>query len=152
MLSGKDDVSVFEQQWYSLPVIPENRNLLDEWASLRQVREMVSKRLEEKRVAGDIGSSLVAELDLHIPASSPLYGLFKKFGDELRLVFITSRATLHASEEGSPIQILVTSSSHTKCDRCWHYRSDVGTDTNHPTLCGRCVSNLFGSGETRKYA
>jgi isoleucyl-tRNA synthetase len=151
-LNGKDDVSVFEQQWYSLPVIPESRNLLDEWASVRQVREMVSKRLEEKRVAGEIGSSLAAELDLHIPTSSPLYGLFKKIGDELRLVFITSRATLHASEEGSSIQILVTSSSHVKCERCWHYREDVGSDTAHPTLCGRCVSNLFGSGEARRYA
>jgi isoleucyl-tRNA synthetase len=151
-LTGKDDVSVFEHQWYSLPLIPESRNLLDEWASVRQVREMVSKRLEEKRVAGEIGSSLAAELDLHIPTSSPLYGLFKKFGDELRLVFITSRATLHASEDGSPIQILVTSSPHAKCERCWHYRDDVGSDAAHPTLCGRCLSNLFGSGEARRHA
>jgi isoleucyl-tRNA synthetase len=151
-LTGKDNLSVFEEQWYSLPVIPESKNLLDEWASVRQVREMVSKRLEEKRVAGEIGSSLAAELDLHIPSSSPLYGLFNKFGDELRLVFITSRATLHASEEGSPIQILVTSSAHAKCERCWHYRGDVGSDAVHPTLCGRCVSNLFGNGEARRYA
>ena len=151
-LSGKNDVSVFEQQWYEFPKVPEQRDLLNEWASVRQIREMVSKRLEEKRVAGEIGSSLAAELDIHIPTSSPLYELFSRFGDDLRLVFITSRATLHAGNEGSPIQIFPTASSHTKCERCWHYRADVGSDADHPTICGRCVSNLYGSGEARKYA
>jgi isoleucyl-tRNA synthetase len=48
--------------------------------------------------------------------------------------------------------VLVTPSTATKCERCWHYRDDVGTDAEHPTLCGRCVSNLFGAGETREVA
>ena len=152
VLNGKDDVSVFEQQWYVFPEMQEKRVLLDVWASVRQIREMISKRLEEKRAAGEIGSSLAAELDINIPTSSPLYEVFDKFKDELRLVFITSRATLHAGIEGSPIQIHVTPSAHTKCERCWHYRADVGADAQHATLCGRCVSNLFGSGEVRKYA
>jgi isoleucyl-tRNA synthetase len=39
-----------------------------------------------------------------------------------------------------------------KCERCWHYRRDVGHDHAHPTLCGRCTSNLFGAGEKRRYA
>jgi len=138
--------------WYVFPEIHEKRNLLDVWASIRQIREMVSKRLEEKRVAGEIGSSLAAELDIYLSPSSRLYEIFNKFEDDLRLVFITSRATLHAGNEGSPIQILVTPSAHAKCERCWHYRDDVGADVQHPTLCGRCVSNLYGSGEARKYA
>ena len=152
VLSGRDDISVFEQQWYVFPEMQEKQNLLDDWNSVRQIRDMVSKRLEEKRVAGEIGSSLAAELDIHIPISSPLYEVFNKFEDDLRFVFITSRATLHAAQEGSPIQILVIPSTHTKCERCWHYRAEVGSDANHPALCGRCVSNLFGSGEVRKYA
>ncbi len=151
-LNDKDDVSVFEHQWHAFPEMQERRNLLDVWGSVRQIREMVSKRLEEKRVAGEIGSSLAAELDIHIPTSSLLYEIFKKFEDDLRFVFITSRATLHMGNEGSPIKIQVTASAHTKCERCWHYRADVGSDANHPALCGRCVSNLFGSGEARKYA
>jgi isoleucyl-tRNA synthetase len=48
--------------------------------------------------------------------------------------------------------VKVTPSTATKCERCWHYREDVGTDEAHPSLCGRCVSNLFGAGETRKVA
>jgi isoleucyl-tRNA synthetase len=153
VLNGKDDVSVFEQQWYVFPEMQEKRDLLDAWASVRQIREMASKSLEEKRAAGEIGSSLAAELDIYISTSSPLYEVFNKFKDDLRLVFITSRATLHAGIEGSPpIQIHVTPSAHEKCERCWHYRADVGANAQHATLCSRCVSNLFGSGEVRKYA
>jgi isoleucyl-tRNA synthetase len=43
-------------------------------------------------------------------------------------------------------------SSAAKCERCWHYRDDVGSDAAHPSLCGRCTSNLFGAGETRTVA
>ncbi len=151
-LSRKNDVSVFEQQWYVFPEMQEKQTFLSEWASVRQIREMVSKRLEEKRVAGEIGSSLAAELDIFIQTSSPLHKLFSRFEDDLRLIFITSRATLHAGKEGSPIDIVPTASPHPKCERCWHYRVDVGSDTAHPEICGRCVSNLFGSGEVRRYA
>ncbi|HEY0906915.1 MAG TPA: zinc finger domain-containing protein, partial [Methylophilus sp.] len=49
-------------------------------------------------------------------------------------------------------KILVKPSAHQKCDRCWHYRADVGSNAEHPSICGRCVSNLFGSGEVRRYA
>ena len=152
VLNSKDNASVFEQQWYEFPETQEKRNLLNEWTSVRQIKELVSKRLEDKRAAGEIGSSLAAELDIYIPTSTPLYKVLSRFENDLRLVFITSRATLHAGNEGSPTQIQVTPSAHTKCERCWHYRADVGADAQHATLCGRCVSNLYGSGEERKYA
>ena len=155
-LNGNDEVSVFEQHWHVFPGISEKtqeqQHLLSVWTEIRQIREMVSKRLEEKRAAGEIGSSLAAELDVYLPASSRSYEILNQLKDDLRLVFITSRATLHAGEEGSPVQIQVTPSAHEKCGRCWHYRRDVGADAQHPTLCNRCVSNLFGSGEVRKYA
>ncbi|MGB7596180.1 MAG: isoleucine--tRNA ligase [Gallionella sp.] len=150
-LNGRDDASLFEQQWYAFPEMQGMQSLIDDWADVRQLRELVSKRLEDKRAAGEIGSSLAAEIDIHIPAASPLYRVLSKFGDDLRLVFITSRATLHGGNEG-PVQIYVTPSPHQKCERCWHYRADVGADAQHATLCGRCVSNLYGSGEVRKYA
>jgi isoleucyl-tRNA synthetase len=49
-------------------------------------------------------------------------------------------------------RILVIASGHAKCERCWHYREDVGADPAHPQLCGRCVGNLFGDGEARQHA
>ncbi|HMB43604.1 MAG TPA: zinc finger domain-containing protein, partial [Luteimonas sp.] len=42
-------------------------------------------------------------------------------------------------------------SGHAKCIRCWHYRADVGTHPDDPELCGRCVENVNGAGETRRY-
>jgi len=100
-------------------------------------------------VQGLIGSSLQAELDIH--AEGPVYASMKRLGDDLRFVFITSRATVH-ERQGAGITVDVTPSAHTKCERCWHYRPDVGGDPAHPSLCGRCVANLFGAGEPRQYA
>jgi isoleucyl-tRNA synthetase len=71
--------------------------------------------------------------------------------NDLRFVFITSRATVHRME-GVGFTVEVNTSTHKKCDRCWHYRADVGSDAEHPHICGRCVSNLFGKGEVREYA
>jgi isoleucyl-tRNA synthetase len=48
--------------------------------------------------------------------------------------------------------IAVTASSAPKCERCWHYRADVGAHAEHATLCGRCVSNLYGNGAARAFA
>jgi isoleucyl-tRNA synthetase len=62
---------------------------------------------------------------------------------------ITSKASVHP---GASLAVAVTPSAHPKCERCWHWRADVGANSNHPTLCGRCVANLFGPGEPRRAA
>ncbi|MEN6628652.1 MAG: zinc finger domain-containing protein, partial [Sulfuricella sp.] len=84
--------------------------------------------------------------------------LLDSFGDDLRFVLITSQARLHqgghpdAVAGESDVGIRVSPSPQQKCERCWHYREDVAADAAHPTLCGRCVSNLYGEGEARQYA
>jgi isoleucyl-tRNA synthetase len=70
----------------------------------------------------------------------------------LRFITITSSATVAIKEDIENIEVQVNSSEHQKCGRCWHYRDDVGHDAEHPTLCGRCTSNLFGNGEERHIA
>jgi isoleucyl-tRNA synthetase len=150
VMNGKDDVSVFEQQWYEPPKdTGSSAATYLAWSTVRNLREQVNKKLEEQRAAGVIGSALQAEIDVY--ADKERYELLSRIGDDLRFVFITSRATVHLHEDRE-VKIKVTPSSHTKCERCWHYREDVGADTQHPTLCSRCVSNLYGSGEARKYA
>uniref|UniRef100_UPI0035B1A1D0 zinc finger domain-containing protein n=1 Tax=Aquabacterium sp. TaxID=1872578 RepID=UPI0035B1A1D0 len=99
------------------------------------------------RGGGQVGSSLQAELTITVNAED--FALLSTLGDDLKFVTITSKATLVA---GSELTVTVTPSSATKCERCWHYRDDVGADAAHPTLCGRCASNLYGAGETRKVA
>ena len=121
--------------------------LLEKWALVREFRGRVTKQLEEVRAAGGIGASLQAELDVY--AGGALYDALNSLGDDLRFVLITSRATLHAAAEE---KIVVTPSAHQKCERCWHYRADVGADAAHPQICGRCTCNLHGEGEPRSHA
>jgi isoleucyl-tRNA synthetase len=54
--------------------------------------------------------------------------------------------------DGETLYIEVGAAPYPKCVRCWHRREDVGKHPEHPELCRRCVSNVAGSGETRKYA
>ena len=99
------------------------------------------------RQGGKIGSPLQAEVAIEAPAAE--YDALASLGDDLRFVTITSAATI---SRGEGVQVTVTPSANPQCERCRHWRTDVGTDAAHPTLCGRCVANLFGRGEPRKYA
>ncbi|HEY0268039.1 MAG TPA: class I tRNA ligase family protein, partial [Methyloradius sp.] len=143
------DATVFEDLWYELPAHELTEAHLDDWGNLRQLRDIANKKIEEKRADGVVGSSLQAELDIY--TFDKLYESLARLGDDLRFALITSRATLHQIE-GAGTTVDVSASPHKKCDRCWHYRADVGSHAEHPTICGRCVSNLFGAGEPRKYA
>jgi isoleucyl-tRNA synthetase len=141
--------SVFEEEWYAFPEARMDRALIDSWWDVRNTREIANKRIEEKRAQGLIGSSLQAELDIY--TSGPVHESMKRLGDDLKFAFIASRATTH-ERHGAGVTVEVTPSAQRKCERCWHYRADVGTDPAHPALCGRCVANLYGAGEPRAYA
>ncbi|ADQ83728.1 isoleucine--tRNA ligase [Methylovorus sp. MP688] len=143
------DDSVFEEEWYTLPAHGMSDEDIRVWGDITQVRSLANKAIEEKRAAGLVGSSLQSELDIY--ADGAVHASLARLGDDLRFVLITSRATLHL-RQGGPVEIQVAPSAHAKCDRCWHYRADVGAHAEHPTLCGRCVSNLFGAGEPRQHA
>jgi isoleucyl-tRNA synthetase len=150
VLSGKDDESIYIGEWYSLPASQLNEEEVGKWLNIESWRARVNKQLEEARAAGHIGSALEAEVDIYLAGDD--YKVLSQLGDDLRFVFITSRATVHHVSTESEQRIDVASSTHNKCQRCWHYRSDLGVNQQHPTLCGRCVSNLFGDGEARQYA
>jgi isoleucyl-tRNA synthetase len=117
------------------------------WQRILVVRAMVQKELEAVRQSGAIGSSLQAEIAITAPADD--YAALAALGDDLRFVTITSAATV---TPGTALAVKVTPSTYVKCERCWHWRADVGADPVHPVLCGRCVANLFGAGEPRHFA
>ncbi len=150
VLSGRNDESVFLGEWYTLPDPQFDAKAIGSWLKLESWRAKVNKQLEEARAAGLIGSALAAEVDVYVAGED--HDVLSRLGADLRLVFITSRATVHRVATETEGHIDVSASLHDKCERCWHYRADVGSDANHPTLCGRCVSNLYSSGEVRKYA
>jgi isoleucyl-tRNA synthetase len=146
--AGKDD-SVFLHSFYALPSVASAEQLTARWSKLREIRAVVSKQLEESRTAGSIGSSLQAEVLLS--ASADDYALLKSLGDDLRFAFITSQAKI--AESGAGIDVNVSASTNQKCERCWHYRADVGSHSDHATLCNRCVDVVVNhKDEDRQYA
>jgi len=147
---GGDD-SVFFHTWKDvLPAQEGEAALLARWKRLREIRAAVTKRLEESRAAGAIGSSLQAEVA--IEAGGADLELLRSLGDDLRFVLITSKAGLRPSSAEGIVNIQVAASADPKCERCWHYRADVGSDPAHPSICARCVANLEGAGEAREHA
>ena len=140
---GRD--SIFIQTYW--PLATPDEGLLAKWTAIRDVREAVNKAIEAVRTEGSVGSSLQATVAVTAPPEA--HALLASLGEDLKFVFITSAVTLLAGDE---LAISVTPSTAQKCERCWHYRDDVGHDTAHPTICGRCTSNLHGAGEARHSA
>jgi isoleucyl-tRNA synthetase len=144
------DETIFTQTLWTFPELPDAQALLAKYAALREVRADVTKQLEEVRASGAIGSSLQAELT--IKAAGAKHELLASLDDDLKFVFITSQASVEQAANEGEEAVQVTPSEAPKCERCWHYRRDVGHNHEHAGLCGRCVSNLFGSGEARRFA
>ncbi|MGB5441404.1 MAG: isoleucine--tRNA ligase [Gammaproteobacteria bacterium] len=166
-IPGQRQDSVLLSGWYELPpaYFSESEILremgVDFWERVILVREAVSKELEKLRIDGQIGSSLDAEVDLY--ADEDTLHLLQAIDDELRFVLITSSAQVYkyaarpadavaADVPGMSFAIKVSPSVHAKCIRCWHHREEVGTVVNHPEICGRCIENVDGPGEQRRYA
>ncbi|GAD81178.1 isoleucine--tRNA ligase [Vibrio ezurae] len=160
-MPGKRDTFVFTGEWFDgLFGLAEGEELNNEfWSEIQQVRASVNKLLEEARKEKLIGGALQAEVTLY--ADDALAAKLNKLGDELRFIMLTSRAdvvalsekpaTAHETEiDGLFVQVNATELE--KCDRCWHHTADVGTIEGHETICGRCVSNVEGEGEVRKFA
>lgn len=160
--------------WYDqlFDLEPDEAISSEDWDRIFAVRIAVSKQLEQLRKEGSIGSSLNAEVTVY--ASGDTFDALRKLGEELRFVLITSDAvvkeadsqpenSLVAEGEGlDKVWLAVKASEYDKCVRCWHHREDVGSNPEHPELCGRCVDNVtailnegmdnVGQGEARYYA
>ncbi len=159
-LPGDREASVFLSEWYELPISNASDAMGDTfWSSCVAVRQDVNKAMEAERAQGNIRGSLDAIVTLY--ATSELRQILATLGDELRFVLITSGADLAdiadapteaLAGEVEGLKVLVSASDAEKCERCWHRRDDIGSASEHPTLCGRCVTNVDGEGEVRHYA
>ena len=151
------EASVFEQTWYGYDLPSDAQELRERWQRLRALRSDVLKQLEALRVSGRIGSSLAGEVELFAKGAEAQF--LRSFGNDLRFIFITSDARIGEQAPNETVETVlpgvrlrVTPTRYAKCDRCWHYRADVGSDPEHPQICGRCTSNLYGEGEVRLHA
>jgi isoleucyl-tRNA synthetase len=150
VLTGKPDESVFFHTWHAFPPVADAAALLARWSAVRAAKADVQKELETLRVAGRIGSSLAAEVEVR--AAGERFDALAALGEDLRFALLTSAARVAQAATDAEQAVVASPSTYAKCERCWHYRPDVGAHAAHPTLCGRCVSNLDGTGETRRFA
>ncbi|MCF7477946.1 isoleucine--tRNA ligase [Vibrio sp. J2-4] len=160
-MPGERDKFVFTGEWFDgLFGLAEGEELNNEfWAEIQAVRGAVNKLLEDARKEKTIGGALQAEVTLF--ADDALAAKINKLEDELRFVLLTSAATVKPLGEKTDaaqatdiegLFVEVAAAEGEKCDRCWHHTPDVGTIEGHEKICGRCVSNVEGEGEVRKFA
>ena len=163
-IPGKRGESVLLETWYTqlFELDSSDAMNMDFWFRILETRGAVSKQLEALRASKQIGSPLDAEVTLYCNGS--LQSDLNKLEDELRFVLITSEAETQPPDaagddaitvkldSGESLRIFARASEHTKCVRCWHHRDDVGSHSDHPELCGRCVDNVSGDGEQRRFA
>ncbi|MFF7706089.1 isoleucine--tRNA ligase [Pseudomonas sp. NPDC007930] len=160
-LPGERNESVMLNTWYEgLAELPEGFELgRAYWDGVMAAKAAVNKELENQRAAKVIGGNLQAEVTLY--ADEAVNADLAKLGNELRFVLITSKASLApfaqapadaVATEVPGLKLKVVKSAGTKCARCWHFTDDVGSHAEHPDICGRCVTNITGSGEVRHYA
>ena len=160
-IPGRRPDSVFLADWDHRLGADDHHSTqrLRQWQTIINLREQVNRQLEQLRVAGRIGSSLEAEVDLY--CDNELRARLEKLNDELRFILITSHARVRALADKPATAVALTIDNaharvrrcrHGKCVRCWHLRADVGSHQDHPQLCGRCVQNISGEGERRNYA
>ena len=161
LLPGERTESVFLTTWYDglFPPADDAEMDLAFWEQVQAVKQAVNKAIEEARNRKELRANLAADATLYV--DDRLAGLLARLGDELRFVTITSTATLAPLADApadlpdsavAGLKVRVAPSPHDKCVRCWHHRPDIGTNPDHPELCGRCVTNLEGDGEERHYA
>ena len=154
-MPSEKNTSVFLESWYEGLSDNYSNTAID---TAREINPFIRKQMEQMRSDKIIGSSLDAEVSIY--CDDVIYEQLKKLGDELRFIFITSYASIYPLSEksnecieaGEGVFISVKKSEHEKCVRCWHHREDVGQNSEHPELCGRCVENVAGTGEKRVHA
>ncbi len=170
ILHSKDansDSYVFTQAWYEFPVFELSAISTEDWHNIMRAKDMVNKNIETARGNKIINANLSADATLY--ADGAMYDSLAKLGEELRFVLITSSASLapvskaptnttnetsneNSNESAADLKVVITAAKGIKCVRCWHIRDDIGTDSTHPELCARCVTNVSGHGEVRHYA
>lgn len=149
--------SVFRRGW---PVVPDSwrdESLNAPMQQLRDLRGAVNRVLEECRSRQELGASLEAAVRVDARSASLQSALtwLADHGDPevdgLRDWLLVSQlqlggepwAELLASDDNNPLAVIeVARARGEKCERCWHYESDIGQHADHPSLCGRCVAVL----------
>ncbi|MEO6226897.1 MAG: class I tRNA ligase family protein, partial [Thermomonas sp.] len=150
-IPGARVANVLFATWYDglAPLTDDAALSAKDFDNLLALREQMSKVLEPMRAAGAIGAALQAEIELHCGVSDQNW--LAPFVDELRFLLISGDVRIVPDAATNTIVVSAKPTTKVKCVRCWHHREDVGTHAEHPQLCGRCIGNIDGAGEDRRF-
>ncbi|KAB7629309.1 isoleucine--tRNA ligase [Stenotrophomonas rhizophila] len=149
-LPGERKENVLFATWYDgLVPLPADAPLnAADFDQLLALREQVAKVLEPMRANGAIGAALEAEIT--VAADAETAARWQPLAEELRFLLISGDVQVRPATTDEVFVSAQPTGKH-KCVRCWHYRADVGSVAAHPELCGRCVTNIDGAGEDRRW-
>jgi len=149
-LPGERKENVLFTTWYDgLAPLPADAALnAADFDQLLALREQVAKVLEPMRANGAIGAALEAEIT--VAADAATAARWEPLAEELRFLLISGDVQVRAATTDE-VFVSAQPTAKAKCVRCWHYRADVGAVADHPELCGRCVTNIDGAGEDRRW-
>ncbi|WP_174869444.1 isoleucine--tRNA ligase [Pectobacterium polaris] len=159
-LPGERAQYVFTEEWYDGLFALDSAETMNDafWADVLKVRSEVNKVIEQARNDKRIGGSLEASVTLYADAN--LAGKLNQLRQELHFALLTSKALVERYEnapdnaqatELTGLKIALSEAEGHKCPRCWHYETDIGSNAEHPEVCGRCATNVGGNGEERKF-
>jgi isoleucyl-tRNA synthetase len=112
----------------------ESRKRVANWDRLFELREDVLKSLETARQEKFIGAPL--EACVNLSADGDLYPLLEQYSKDLPALFVVSQVCLSNGHERS---ISIERAEGVKCQRCWKYTTDVGSNPEFPTICAACA-------------
>ena len=160
VMPGEREDSVLMSEWYgglfALDDEDYDKTFWDETITLiNTVNEAIEPLRRDKIIRGSLEAGVYIQ-----PRSDDQRKFLEKWGDELRFILIVSEATVESDDTAVPDNryetpdyfVWIEKSTDEKCVRCWHQRADVGQSEEHPELCGRCIENVTGAGETRRLA
>ena len=133
---GKPTGSVHESEFKPI-IFSASESEQAKWKKLFELREQLLPKLEVKRKEKVIGKSLEAKMRLYVERGGDIAELAK---DKDMLGEFRELANVSQFEITNDYDAdLVVRADGQKCERCWHWETDIGSNPEHPTICGRCV-------------
>ena len=139
-IPGKPTGSVHESEFkpgtFSISEVEQK-----DWKTLFETRVAVLPELEKARQSKTIGKSLDAKVEL-LGYTADALDVQKRHAIELKELLNVSQLEvipMHRAEGTAACIPVVKKADGQKCERCWHWESDIGQNAEHPTICGRCV-------------
>jgi isoleucyl-tRNA synthetase len=134
--NGESD-SIHLQDWPLPDETWEDTELNKVFQVMLDLRDKVTKAMEDKRANKEIGTSLEAAVKIFVPPS--MAGIIKEREGLLPTLFIVSEVEVVYIDQEDEVLVEVARAGGEKCSRCWNYRISVGENQDHPEICDRCL-------------